>query len=159
MQADPVERSGAAVHACAVALALGHDPHRPVNGEQMLRKLRQVAHPELSHPLSLVRELKGDATPAAAADALGRGERGVLDTVPVALLAFLRFPDDPVACVRFAVMVGGQTSTTAALAGALIGARIGESGLPAHWVDRIDRGDQLREHAERLTDTHKFQLV
>jgi hypothetical protein len=159
MQADPVERSGAAVHACAVGLALGQDPDQAVGGEQVLRKLREVAHPELVHALSLIQQLTDDATPAAAAEALGTGERGVVNTVPVALLAFLRFPDDPVACVRFAVKVGGQTTTTAALAGALIGARVGETGLPGQWLERIERGDQLREHAERLTDRHMFQLV
>lgn len=159
MTADPVEQSGAAVHACAVALALRDDPHRPVNGDQMLRKLREVARPELVHPLSLVRQLQCDATPAAAARVLGTGEGGVVETVPVALLAFLRFPDDPIACVRFAVKVGGQTTTIASLAGALVGARVGESRLPGQWVERIAGGDQLRERAECLTDTFKFQLA
>jgi poly(ADP-ribose) glycohydrolase ARH3 len=154
-----VEQGGAAVHACAVGLALGNDPHRSLNGERVLRRLREVAHPDLIHPLSLVRQLKGGATPAAAAQALGTGEHGVIDTVPTALLALLRFPDDPVACVRFAVKVGGQTTTTAALAGALVGARLGESGLPRPWVERADRAEQLRESAERLTESHKFQLI
>lgn len=79
--------------------------------------------------------------------------------MPVALLAFLRFPDDPIACVRFAVKVGGQTTTIASLAGALVGARVGESGLPEQWVARIEGGDQLRERAEHLTDTFTFQLA
>jgi ADP-ribosylglycohydrolase len=159
MSSDPVEQAGAALHACALAMALGNDPHRAMNADRMLSRLREVAHPELAHPLSLVRQLKPDATPSAAAQALGTGERGALDTVPVALLTFLRFPNDAVACVRFAAKVGGQTTTTAALAGALVGARVGESGLPPGWVQRIDRVQQLRESAERLTDSHTFQLA
>jgi poly(ADP-ribose) glycohydrolase ARH3 len=159
MNADAVEQGGAAVHACAVALALGNDPHRSLNGERALNRLREVAHPDLVAPLSLVRQLRRDATPAAAAQALGTGEHGVTSSVPTALLAFLRFPDDPVACVRFAVKVGGQTTTTAALAGALLGARLGESGLPRQWLERADRAEQLRASAERLTEIHKFQLV
>jgi len=90
---------------------------------------------------------------------LGTGEGGAVETVPVALLAFLRFPDDALACVRFAVTVGGQTTTIASLAGALVGARVGESGLPGQWVERLEGGDQLRERAERLADTFKFQLT
>jgi ADP-ribosyl-[dinitrogen reductase] hydrolase len=46
------------------------------------------------------------------------------------------------------VALGGDTDTNAAVAGALLGALVGEAGLPRPWLDRL--GDQSAIRAEAL---------
>jgi hypothetical protein len=70
------------------------------------------------------------------ADELGlaRGVTGyMLHTVPVVLHAWLCFPDDFRATVQAVLRCGGDADTTAALAGALAGARLGSAGIPPEW--------------------------
>jgi ADP-ribosylglycohydrolase len=70
------------------------------------------------------------------ADALGcaRGVPGyALQAVPVALYAAARHRDDLRAAVTSAVRCGGDTDSTAALAGAVVGASLGAEAVPADW--------------------------
>jgi ADP-ribosylglycohydrolase len=57
--------------------------------------------------------------------------------VPVALFCWLRWPDDCRAAVEAAVLAGGDTDSTAAIVGGLVGATTGEAGLPPPWLDGI----------------------
>jgi ADP-ribosyl-[dinitrogen reductase] hydrolase len=50
----------------------------------------------------------------------------------------------------FLVQAGGDTDTNAAVAGALLGARYGETGLPPQWVDQIIGAEGIAQLAERL---------
>lgn len=54
-------------------------------------------------------------------------------TVPVALHAWMRFPDDYRAAVQAVIRCGGDADSTAALVGALSGARLGPEGVPEEW--------------------------
>jgi len=68
----------------------------------------------------------------------GEGVSGyVLHTVPVAVHASLRHPDDFPAAVRAAVACGGDTDTTAAITGGIVGSRVGGVGIPADWIAGI----------------------
>lgn len=74
----------------------------------------------------------------AAAIGLGRGVSGyIYHTVPVALYAWLRHPNDYRSAVQATIRCGGDTDTVAAIAGAIIGARVGKSGIPREWLDGI----------------------
>lgn len=65
---------------------------------------------------------------------LGNGVTGfVLHTVPVVLHAWLRFPEDFPSAVRSVIRCGGDADTTAALVGGIVGARVGEEGMPDRW--------------------------
>lgn len=55
-------------------------------------------------------------------------------TVPVALHAWLRHPNDFRAAVPAAVRCGGDTDTTGAITGAIVGSTVGEAGLPNDWL-------------------------
>jgi ADP-ribosylglycohydrolase len=48
------------------------------------------------------------------------------------------------------VALGGDTDTNAAVAGALLGARDGEGGLPTDWLERLRDGDAVRAEALAL---------
>ena len=54
------------------------------------------------------------------------------------------------AVVRLAA-AGGDTDTNAALAGALLGARLGEGAIPPQWITSVPAVDHLRTLADRLT--------
>ena len=50
----------------------------------------------------------------------------------------------------FLVQAGGDTDTNAALAGALLGARDGEAGIPPRWVEQVAGAPGVRRLADRL---------
>lgn len=68
-----------------------------------------------------------------------------------ALRAFLRQPNSFLPCVAEAIAGGGDADTTAAMAGAMVGARVGVDALPHEYVARInDRGHWRAEGFHRL---------
>jgi ADP-ribosylglycohydrolase len=52
--------------------------------------------------------------------------------------------------VRRVVSLGGDTDTNAAVAGALLGALVGEGGLPLAWLDRLEDRKAIRAEALAL---------
>lgn len=72
-----------------------------------------------------------------------------LFTAGVALQALLR-GGDAEAELRRVVGLGGDTDTNAAVAGALLGARDGEGGLPTDWLERLRESDAIRAEALAL---------
>src|SRR5438034_1169514 len=50
----------------------------------------------------------------------------------------------------FLVEAGGDTDTNASLAGALLGARDGEAGIPPRWLDQLGTAKGVSQLAERL---------
>ena len=69
--------------------------------------------------------------------AAGRGVGGfIAETVPVAIVAFFRHADDYATGIERTVRCGGDTDTVAAIAGALIGSRVGIDGIPQIWRER-----------------------
>lgn len=74
----------------------------------------------------------------------------VLGAVPAAILAFLRSPDNPQRTLEFAVHLGGDTGSVAAMAGTLAGARCGASRLPAHLVSRLENGPRIIDVADSV---------
>lgn len=73
------------------------------------------------------------------------------------IAAFLRYPESPKRALRDAIGIGGDTDTMAAIAGALIGAHLGERALPSAIVDALHDAHEwdaagLRELVERARD-------
>lgn len=67
----------------------------------------------------------------------------VLDTLGAALWCLLH-TDNYKDCVLEAVSLGGDSDTTACVAGALAGARYGYDAIPKEWLDVL-RGKELVE--------------
>jgi ADP-ribosyl-[dinitrogen reductase] hydrolase len=78
----------------------------------------------------------GRTTVEFAADlGLSRGVSGYMyHTVPVALYAWLRSPDDFRTAVQSAIRCGGDTDSVAAIVGGLVGIRVGKAGIPPEWL-------------------------
>lgn len=83
------------------------------------------------------------------------------EAVGLACWSAIRNPSDFASCVGSAVELGRDADTTAAIAGAVVGAAVGETGLPAGWADRVGpltgrclgaavAGVELGELAEQL---------
>jgi ADP-ribosyl-[dinitrogen reductase] hydrolase len=62
----------------------------------------------------------------------------------------LRQPPDPERVLVDVVNAGGDTDTNGAVAGAVMGARVGEEGIPPRWRDAIPKPDRLAELADEL---------
>jgi len=61
----------------------------------------------------------------------------IYHTVPCVIGLWLRHPDDYAAAVTEIIAAGGDTDTTAAILGGIVGARVGAAGIPKPWVDGL----------------------
>ena len=67
-----------------------------------------------------------------------RGVTGfVMQTVPVALHAWISFPNDYPTAIETIISCGGDTDTTAAIVGGIVGSRTGEAGIPREWLTNL----------------------
>lgn len=168
--ADPRCSAGAAAIAGAVALALSSEAIEPSVFLDRLAGWASAIEPVVAGAL---RELVGwlEMPPERAAPLVAAAggpdfrdvDEGispyVVPSVVWSLYAFLRHPEDYVRAVHTAVAVGGDVDTTAAMTGAIAGARCGIESIPASLVARLtDRGTwgagqlaQLARAAWRIT--------
>ena len=135
---DPRAEWGALAVAHAAHLAATRDDVPP---EELARSLRSLLAADAGEMLSLVERATESAAGRqstgefAAALGLEHGVSGYINhTVPVALHAWLAHPRDCRAAVLAAVHCGGDTDTVAAITGGIVGARVGEEGIPADWL-------------------------
>lgn len=152
--ADPRCLAGAVAVAGAVAIAARGQPIRPHNFLSRLREwvgrieptmetsLRRLEGWLTLPPEEAVRHMGGEGMPPGV-DSQWRGgvSAFVVGSVLWALYAFLRSPDDYLETVATAIEPGGDVDTTAAMAGAMAGARLGLDALPAELAGHLaDRG-------------------
>ncbi len=94
-----------------------------------------------------------DARGFAAARGLDKSVSGyVLHTVPVCLFCWLRYREDYRRGIESVVCLGGDTDTTAAIVGGLIGASLGPAQIPAEWLDRLIEWPRTRNWMIKLGD-------
>lgn len=148
--ADPRTVAGSVAIAAGVALAVcSASINQTLFVEELADKVAEIddgftdALRCLPHWLTL--------SPDAAATEIARagllaGERSqwpgispfVTPSVLWALYSFLRSPDDYWETILTAIGVGGDVDTTAAMAGAIAGARLGPAAIPAKLAERIN---------------------
>jgi hypothetical protein len=131
----------------------------PLDRAAFLGALTELVHPVDRGVAAAIGAMAGwrELAPAAALRALRRqavGEESgwgwerdggipvhVIPSVLWSLYAFLRAPDDYWETICTAIWPGGDTDTTAAMAGALSGARVGPDALPRDLLGALhDRG-------------------
>jgi ADP-ribosyl-[dinitrogen reductase] hydrolase len=84
------------------------------------------------------------------AESLARSEPGsAIASIAVALAAFFNADDFEQGLV-WAVNLGGDADTNGAVTGALLGARLGASAIPARWLDPLERRAEIEALAPRL---------
>jgi len=87
------------------------------------------------------------------ADSLGlsKGVSGyVYHSVPVAIHASLAHQQDFRSAVTSVIQCGGDTDSTAAMVGGIIGTAVGKNGIPAEWLDHLIEWPRSVSWMERL---------
>ncbi|MBI3865989.1 MAG: ADP-ribosylglycohydrolase family protein [Planctomycetia bacterium] len=151
---DPKAEYGAMAVALAAHLA---SRGAVVSGSEFLVELSQVVESGAGEFVTLAGKAvesadRDETTPAFAASlGLERGVSGyVYHTVPVALHAWLSNQHDYRTAVSEVVRCGGDTDTTAAIVGGIVGAAVGKSGIPADWLDGLWEWPRTTAWMERL---------
>lgn len=68
----------------------------------------------------------------------GKGVSGYMyHSVPVVLQAWFAHPGDYAGAVTAMIRCGGDTDTTAAMLGAIVGAGVGRAGIPPRWIEDL----------------------
>lgn len=139
---DPRAEQGAFAVALAAHLAARQ---RPIDPSEFVLQLRShLDQPSAGEFLNLLEQMRtslarGQMTAEFAAS-LGRDRYVtgyILQTVPVALHAWLSSPTDYRTAVTNVILCGGDTDTTAAIVGGIIGAGVGTEGIPDEWRSRL----------------------
>jgi poly(ADP-ribose) glycohydrolase ARH3 len=71
-------------------------------------------------------------------------------SVVTAVASFGLTPDSYSATIGNAILLGGDTDTIAAMAGAISGAYLGAAAIPGHLLERLENRSQGRSDIERL---------
>jgi len=140
---------GAALQACAVALAVLTDPN-DIKVTEFIGALRMFTKPgPYQEKLkAIIRLLDEDAGKAQIVKELGNGDEA-LNSVPTAIYAFLSNAGFESA-VMYAVGLGGDADTIGAMCGAIAGACYGIEGLPDRWKEKVENKEKIEVLAKKL---------
>lgn len=78
-------------------------------------------------------------------------------TAPVVMLAALRYRDDYKQAIQSVIRCGGDTDTTAAIVGGMVGARLGPRALPPEWLKTYRDTPHSLDYLQKLA--YNPQLV
>jgi ADP-ribosylglycohydrolase len=82
-----------------------------------------------------------------------RGVSGyIYRTVPIALHAWLTHPREFGKALSAVIRCGGDTDTTGAIVGAIVGSGVGRAGIPQEWLTRLWEWPRSVAWMERLAD-------
>lgn len=135
---DPRAEEGALAVALAAHAGATHGPER-LDPFVFLDELRDsISGDDLRSALDAMEAaLRNCETAEELANRLGlaRGVSGYVNhTVPLALYCWLRSPGDYRAAVEEVILLGGDTDSTAAIVGGLVGATAGVAAIPGEWL-------------------------
>ena len=143
-------REGAALQACAVALALNIPSGEEISREDFLLKLQDFVQNQLyKEKLASVGELLGEQDRTRVVAVLGNSIEAPR-SVPTAIYCFLRQPKSYKDCVIYAISLGGDTDTIASMAGAISDAYLGIEAIPGEWRAKVESRDYIEALAEKL---------
>ena len=74
----------------------------------------------------------------------------IYHTVPGAIHAWLLHPNNFLAGITTIIRCGGDTDTTAAIVGAIIGARVGKAGIPKQFLQNLSEWPRSIQWIEKL---------
>jgi poly(ADP-ribose) glycohydrolase ARH3 len=141
--AHPVGVDGAVVQAAAIAAALNdRDP--------LEAALAATTTHELQRALQTITERTTHGLQPLALALTPGGVSAAADAAVAAAIVASAHAESFEEAVSTAVRAGGDTDTTAAMAGAIAGARFGAGTIPADWHGALEDGERGRSHVERL---------
>jgi len=154
---DPKAEYGAIVIATMARLASTIGLSEPQKVKATIFNVLANEDPACQELRGLVQQAVDSAasgeTPREFADLLGL-EKGVTGytyhTVPVAVQACLRYPEDFREAIIQSVLCGGDTDTLAAIVGGVLGSAVGVKGLPEDWLSGLAEWPRNRRYIQQL---------
>lgn len=158
---DPAHHELAWMSSAALALIVSHIIHTELPITEAVNKTLSTLYETFPNSRKAVNELSRTirsamslATSASsdldAIHSLGQG--WVADeALAIGVLCALRHENDIAGAMTFAANHGGDSNNTAAIAGMLVGARIGFNAIPDRFVDRLELVDVILELADDVT--------
>ncbi|HSS66284.1 MAG TPA: ADP-ribosylglycohydrolase family protein [Gammaproteobacteria bacterium] len=151
---DPKAEYGAFAVALAARMAR---KHQNVSPDQFLHQLRSSLGSGANELIALLAEAansaNNDQSTQSFAHSLGlsRGISGyVYHTVPIAIHAWFVHPRDFQSAVSAVIRCGGDTDTTGAIVGGIVGSAVGKDGIPREWINRLFEWPRSVSWMERL---------
>jgi poly(ADP-ribose) glycohydrolase ARH3 len=133
----PLGIEGAQLLALAVSLALGPFDH-PAFFDHLLGA---CTSPEFRAKIEQASRARSPA------DLVGLGNAiTALESVPTAIASFALTPDSYAHAIAHVILLGGDTDTIAAMAGALAGAHVGITGIPEQLVGLLESSPKGRDY-------------
>ena len=160
----PLGQWGAVMQASSVGLAVLRDPRKPLKKEEIIIELREILWPgpvEYQKALNEMENIFAQGKKIEAREVVRRLGNGIEAhrSVPSACYLALTYSPDFQDAIRAAISLGGDTDTIAGMVGAIVGAHVGERGLPAEWIEQLEEGARgrsfARELAGRLFETYR----
>jgi len=155
--AHPLGQWGAVMQACSVGLAVSQNSKEPFKKEQMVTNLREVLWGgpiEYMKSLNKIEKMLARGKKLQAREvvqSLGNGVEAHF-SVPSACYIAITYSPDFSDAIRAAISLGGDTDTIAGMVGAIVGAHVGEKGLPTEWIEQLEDGPRGRSFAKSLAD-------
>ena len=155
--AHPLGQWGAVMQACTVALAVIQDLKRPFTREQFVISLKEIVWGGPIEYIKALNKIEEMLVPGRKLEArevvqsLGNGVEAHF-SVPSACYIAITYSPDFCDAIRAAISLGGDTDTIAGMVGAIVGAHVGEKGLPMEWIEQLEDGPRGRSFARSLAE-------
>jgi poly(ADP-ribose) glycohydrolase ARH3 len=167
----PLGQWGAVMQAASIGLAVIQNPKESFKKEDIIVHLREILWRgpiEYIKALNKIEEMVNKGRRLEAKEivrSLGNGVEA-LYSVPSACYIAITYSPDFCDAIRAAISLGGDTDTIAGMVGSIVGAHVGEKGLPIEWIEQLEDGPRgrsfARDVADRLFETwqrvHKASL-
>jgi poly(ADP-ribose) glycohydrolase ARH3 len=146
-------KEGATLQAYAIAQALQLKAQDPFDSFHFLQKLINFVIPEAGvyqEKLEIIGELLGEnPDQEIIINQLGH-DSSAPNSVPTAIYCFISHPHSFQDALVYAVGLGGDTDTIAAMTGAISGAYHGKKCIPLHWIRDLENEAKGRDYIEQL---------
>lgn len=133
--------------ACSEAAALSEDRHHAGELAGTLALLGDLLDRDLAEGLAVIAERAGRCL---GNPRMFATKSVAMAAVPTALLVAARHLDDLPEAISEAISLGGDTDTVAAIAGAVVGARVGVEAIPSPWIGCVIAAPQVIQRADAL---------
>ena len=146
-------REGAVLQAYTIAQAIQVKPQDSLDTFHFLQKLINFITPEArvyKKKLELIGKLIDEnPDPEIIINQLGH-DSSAPNSVPTAIYCFLSHSHSFQEALVYAVDLGGDTDTIAAMTGAISGAYHGKKGIPTQWMRDLENEGKGRDYIEQL---------
>jgi len=148
-------KEGAAIQAFAVALAVREKPES-FEASSFLQSLKEFAQNKVyKKKLEKAEKLLDEQDKSKVILELGNSVEAH-NSVPTAIYCFAKNHREYAEAVSYAVSLGGDTDTIAAMTGAIAGALQGSENIPTPWKQKIEKGDYIEKLARKLCQLKIF---